>query len=77
MRVYQMDRDGWYVGPVEADPSPLEPGVFLIPGGCVLDPPATFDPLTELPRRIDGQWIVFPRAIDPEAEPAPEPEPDP
>ena len=39
--VYQTDFDGFYTGPVEADPSPLEPGVWLIPGGAVgVEPPA-------------------------------------
>lgn len=37
--VYQTDPLGLYIGPVEADESPLEPGVFLIPGGCVETPP--------------------------------------
>jgi len=33
--VYQVNHQGLYVGPVQADESPLEPGAFLIPGGCV------------------------------------------
>lgn len=33
--VFQTDHLGLYVGPTTADESPLEPGVFLIPGGCV------------------------------------------
>ncbi|WJV21650.1 MULTISPECIES: DUF4376 domain-containing protein [Pseudomonas] len=37
--VYQTDPRGLYVGPVEADPNPLEPGELLIPGGCVTVPP--------------------------------------
>lgn len=37
--VYQTNPQGLYVGPLEAEQSPLEPGVFLIPGGCVLVPP--------------------------------------
>lgn len=38
--VYQTSPLGLYVGPVEADESPLEKGVFLIPAGCVqLAPP--------------------------------------
>lgn len=39
--VYQTNHLGLYVGPVEAEESPLEPGVFLIPGGCVALPPPT------------------------------------
>ncbi|MEB0090080.1 hypothetical protein RHM65_22210 [Pseudomonas sp. CCI4.2] len=37
--VYQTNHLGVYVGPIEAEPSPLEPEVFLIPGGCVTTPP--------------------------------------
>lgn len=33
--VYQTNHLGLYLGPVYADESPLEPGVFLLPGGCV------------------------------------------
>lgn len=39
--VYQTNHLGLYVGPVEAEESPLEPGVFLIPGGCVEVSPPT------------------------------------
>lgn len=38
--VYQTDEDGFYVGPATADQSPLEPGEWLIPAGCVtVEPP--------------------------------------
>ncbi|MNJ24681.1 hypothetical protein D3C77_191050 [compost metagenome] len=38
--VYQTNHLGLYTGPTEADLSPLEPGVWLIPGGCVeVEPP--------------------------------------
>lgn len=39
--VYQTNHQGLYVGPIEAPASPLEPGAFLIPGGCVETPPPT------------------------------------
>lgn len=39
--VYQTDHLGIYTGITVADESPLEPGVWLIPGGCVeVAPPA-------------------------------------
>lgn len=33
--VSQLDPEGYFVGPALADESPLEPGVYLLPGGCV------------------------------------------
>lgn len=33
--VYQYDLAGLYAGQTDADESPLEPGVFLIPARCV------------------------------------------
>lgn len=39
--VYQTDHLGIFIGAVAADESPLEPGVYLIPGGCVeAEPPS-------------------------------------
>jgi hypothetical protein len=32
---YQHDHAGFYVGSIDAEPSPLEPGLFLIPARCV------------------------------------------
>lgn len=66
--VVQLDDDGYFVGLVVADESPLEAGVFLIPAGC-LD--------IEKPLVPDGQkakWVghwVF------EDIPQPDPEPEP
>ncbi|MDP4300336.1 hypothetical protein [Leptothrix discophora] len=37
--VYQTNAAGQYTGPIQADESPLEPGVWLIPAGCVEDAP--------------------------------------
>lgn len=39
MIVYQTDNDGILVDQMEADESPLEPGVYLIPARCVLRVP--------------------------------------
>lgn len=42
--VCQLDDAGFYIGMAIADESPLEPGVFLIPGGCIdVAPPAGSD----------------------------------
>lgn len=37
--VSQLDENGYFADAVEADESPLEPGVFLIPGGAIDVPP--------------------------------------
>ncbi len=39
LTVYQTDANGVFVGTTEADECPLEPGVWLIPGGCVEQAP--------------------------------------
>ena len=70
--VFQTDADGFFLGPVRADPSPLEPGVWLIPGGCVeVEPPALAE--GQRAKWVSGEWSV----IDPEPEMEPEPEPEP
>lgn len=53
--VYQTDAKGFYAGPVEADESPLEPGVWLIPAGCVeVAPPAP--QAGKVARWRNGRW---------------------
>ena len=43
--VSQLDFTGFFVCAVEADESPLEPGVFLIPGGAIdRAPPKILEP---------------------------------
>lgn len=45
---YQTDSAGMLIGETEADESPLEPGVYLLPAGATLkEPPKTIP---------DGQW---------------------
>jgi hypothetical protein len=71
-QVIQLDADGYFVGPVIADASPLEPGVYLIPAGAVDAPMPT---IPEGKRaKWNGQW-VFEDIPQPEPEPEPEPEP--
>jgi len=71
MKVYQTSYLGYFVAELDADESPLEPGVFHIPGGCVVDPPPSYDPAVQLARHVDGAWRV---EDIPEPEPEPEPE---
>ena len=47
---YQTNRDGIFVGVVKRQPSPLEPGVFLIPAGAVLVAP---------PKISEGEMAVW------------------
>lgn len=55
--VYQTDASGVFVGSVVADESPLEPGVWLIPAGCVeIAPPAVAE--GQIARLSGGAWIV-------------------
>jgi hypothetical protein len=69
---YQTDADGFFTGTAQADLSPLEPGVWLVPGGCVeVEPPS----LTEGQKAqwVNGAWVV----VSPPPEPDPESEPEP
>ena len=68
--VSQLDAQGFFVGTTEADESPLEPGEYLIPGGCV-DAPAPTIPSGQRARWADG-W-AFEDIPAPEPDPVPEP----
>ena len=68
-QVSQLGQDGYFVGVTTADPSPLEPGVFLIPGGCI-DEPAPTIPEGQRAKWENEQWVF-------EDIPQPEPEPEP
>lgn len=69
--VSQLDAAGYLVGPVVADESPLEPGVYLVPGGCVDQvPPAV--PQGMRARWILGAWQFEAASVEPDPEPAPE-----
>jgi len=61
-----------YIGPGTADPSPLEPGVWLVPGyATAIDPPV---PVAGKVRRfVSGAWEyadVVAEPMDPEYEPS-------
>lgn len=55
--VYQTDFDGYYVGPTLADESPLEPGVYLIPGGAIEQVPPSLSN-GQRARWVNGAWTV-------------------
>lgn len=65
--VSQLGADGYFVGPVVADESPLEPGVFLIPAGAVDRVPPTVEP--------GKRYRVWGASWRGEALPAPDPLP--
>jgi hypothetical protein len=54
--VYQLNQNGEYTGETIAHESPLEPGVYLIPGGCVETvPPETKEGQVAV---WDGVWTL-------------------
>lgn len=78
MKAYQYDRAGLYAGTTEADESPLEPGVYLLPAMCTLEPPPAELPQGKWPRWNGKAWALVgqpaapaPATADP-AEPIPE-----
>lgn len=66
--VSQLDHHGYFIGPTVADESPLEPGVYLLPGGAVDAPPPEAPP-GHSAQWVDGAWVFAP-AVHP-APPAP------
>ncbi len=63
--VSQLDHNGYFIGPAFADPSPLEPGVYLLPGGTVDTPPP------EVPPGKSAQWLEGAWVFAPAVHPAP------
>lgn len=67
--VSQLDDQGLFIGPVVADSSPLEEGVFLIPGGAVdMEPPSV---PAGMRARWNGTGFDFEPLPAPPAQPAP------
>jgi hypothetical protein len=66
-QVCQLDAEGYFVGFTFADESPLEPGIYLLPGGTV-DTTAPSIPEGKL-AKWDKEWVY-------EDIPKPEPEPE-
>jgi len=63
----QLNPEGYFVGTTLAEESPLEPGVFLVPGGAV----DTAPPVVPEGQRAKwvGEWV-----LEDIPQPAPEPE---
>ena len=57
MIVYQTDYDGFYQCETVADIDPLDPSNFLIPAGCVTQPPPSVSD-GFVAQLVDGSWIV-------------------
>ncbi len=60
--VYQTDQAGRYLGPIPADESPLEPGVWLMPAGCVEEPPPSAKK-GQVAIWSEGRWALVPDEI--------------
>jgi len=70
MLAYQFDTAGLLVGTTEADESPLEPGVYLLPARCTLVAPPAEVPEDRWPRFNGADWDLVNR---PEPAAAPDP----
>lgn len=56
---YQTDLNGYYMGTVPCQPSPLEPGVYLIPGGATeVEPPEIPDGKVAKFNWGTGAWVL-------------------
>lgn len=68
MLAYQYDHAGLLAGTTQADPSPLEPDVLLLPARCtVTEPPSDIQP-DQWPRWNGSAWELVTRPTAP-AEP--------
>lgn len=54
--VYQTDEEGFYIGETVAFESPLEPGVYHIPRGCIEEKPPKVS-FKERPRLVNNVWV--------------------
>lgn len=60
---YQYDFSGMFTGITEADASPLEPGVFLVPGRSTLVRPPDDLPADKWPRWNGSAWELITRPL--------------
>jgi hypothetical protein len=61
LTVYQLDRAGHLVAATQADESPLETGVYLVPAGCIETPPPAEWPADRWPRWNGARWDLVAR----------------
>ena len=67
--VSQLDQNGYFISPTQADESPLEPGVFHLPGGCLdVEPP-------EIPEGQRARWVADEWIFEASGNPVDEEEP--
>ena len=57
-KVYQTDHMGFYCGTTDADESPMEPGIYLMPAGAVEAAPPSEWPEDKWPRWNGSAWIL-------------------
>lgn len=62
---YQYDRAGLLTGTTEADESPLEPGVYLLPANCTLVSPPEEWPADKWPRWMGRNWKLTAKPASP------------
>ena len=68
-QVVQLTEEGYFHSVVQADESPLEPGVYLIPRNCIeTEPPEVPSGMVA---KWNGGWVFEEKAPDPESLPKP------
>lgn len=71
--VHQVDADGYFVGPVKAIASPLEPGLWQLPAGTVdVELPAVPDGFRA--KLVDGAFVLEAIPVEPDPDPPTLPE---
>ena len=65
LTVFQTDRAGHFTGNTQAEESPLEPGVFMVPLLAVTTPPPATWPADKWPRWNGSVWqlVTKPSAV--------------
>ncbi len=69
MKAFQLNRAGLYMTEVEKDESPLEPGIYHMPAGCIDTPPPAEWPEDKWPRWNGTEWQLVNRPTQ-QAEPS-------